>query len=284
MYLMVWFWLARIQSPLFIEIITDNFISWLFGYISMRKPPEQNEFYDINKFPKESGLFIFFISMPLTNNTQHPKKLSESDQELIKKLQASNTGVQVIYTDNLYLYSDERAAELKNKHQKIVEIHKQGWLNILKKDIFMIPKAFTFLTWNQLLLDCYDFSKYISEFHRIYEKDKQLQKYIREDIERTGREVNVNSINYLLEEILVDHLVIKGIIPMRNEYVHNKYKWLLNCYPGKPHSSLVYLHQQNFFGLHHTENIYEDCWYDLAAKKLYDFKRLDIDSFYNQKV
>lgn len=245
----------------------------------MANPPGVNEFYDINKFPKDSGIFVFFISMPLTNNKQHPKELNKYDQELIKKLKLSNTGVQVIYTDNLYLYSDEKASDLKIKHQMIIEIHKQGWLNILKKNIFMIPSAFNFLTWNQLLLDCNNFSTYLNKVKFIYVKDKLFQKYVKNDIKRTGREISENTINYILEEILVDYLLTKGVIELKNDYTQNKHKWVLNCYPGKPHSSHVYLHQRNFFDLNNKKNIFENSWYDLKNKKLYDFNRLDIETF-----
>lgn len=186
--------------------------------------PGKNEFYDINKFPKEPGIFYLALSMPLLSNTQHPKEMYKADLDTIKKLRASNTGVHIVYTDNLYLYSNEPGMDLKLKHQKMIETHKQGWLKLIKKNIHIIPSAFNFITWNQLILDCENFSTYLTKFLKIYEKDKKLQKYVKNDIERTGRKVNKYTINYILEEILLDYLVIKGQVEIKNDYTQNKHK------------------------------------------------------------
>lgn len=241
--------------------------------------PGVNEFYDINKFPKEPGITYYALSMPLLNNTQSPQACYEDDLRLIEKIQVSNVGAQVVYTDNLYLYSDESAMELKLKHQKLIEEHKQGWLNLIRQNIYIIPSAFTFMTWGQLILECPRFSNYLNDFRRIYEGDTTLQGYVQRDIEGTGRAVNQYTIGYMLEEILLDYLVMKGQVRLHNDYTHDKEEWILNCYHGKPHRSYVYLHQQNFFKLHNKKNVYESSWYDLLAQKLYIFDRLDIDTF-----
>lgn len=240
---------------------------------------KENEFYDINKFPKESGIFYLGLSIPLLNNVQNPRELYKMDLEIIEKLRSSNTGVHIVYTDNLYLYSDEPAMKLKLKHQKMIEDHKKGWLKLIKKNINLIPKAFNFITWSQLLLNCEDFSYYFDKFKDIYKKDKDLQRYVREDIERAGREVTEYTIGYILEEILLDYLLTKGRVTIKNDYTQNKHKWILNCYHGKPHSSHVYLHQKNFFRLENKENLYEDSWYDLKNKKLYNFMKINLKTF-----
>lgn len=238
-----------------------------------------NEFFDINKFPKESGVVYFCLSMPLLNNVQNPEKCYASDLEIISKIQVSNVGAQVVYTDNLYLYSFEPAINLKLKHQKLIEEHKRGWLNLIKQNVTIVPSAFTFMTWGQLLLDCPKFSSYLNNFQKIYDEDALLQKYIGADIVATGREVNRSTIGYMLEEILVDYLVTKGQVRIQNAYTNDKEQWILNCYHGKPHRSHVYLHQKNFFKLNNLKNIYENSWYDLLDKKLYDYDRLDIETF-----
>ena len=241
--------------------------------------PEINEFYDINKFPKEPGIIYFAVSMPLLNNIQHPKEMYKADEHVISKIQVSNTGVQVVYTDNLYLYSDKIAMDLKLKHQKTIEVHKQSWLKLIKQNVYIIPKAFTFMTWSQLLLDCPNFSMYLTNFRKIYDKDKKLQSYIKTDIKVAGREISEYTIGYMLEEILTDYLVVKGKVRLHNDYTQDKEEWVINTYQGKPHRSHVYLHQQNFFSLHNNKNMYQDSWYDILNKKLYDYKRLDIDTF-----
>jgi hypothetical protein len=243
------------------------------------KKPGINEFYDVNKFPRSPGIFYFALSMPLLNNVQHPKELYAADKHIISKISASNTGVQVVYTDNLYLYSDEPASDLKLKHQKMIEVHKQGWLKLIKQNIHMVPKAFTFMTWNQLQLDCANFTEYLAKFRRIYDSDSRLQSYVEADIKGSGRQVTQNSVGYMLEEILLDYLVMKGQVRLRNDYTMDGEEWILNTYHGKPHRSHIWLHQENCFQLDNSKNIYQNSWYDVVNRKLYDFDRLEIESF-----
>ena len=66
---------------------------------------------------------------------------------------------------------------------------------------------------------------------------------------------------------------------VNDEYVGEKYKWILNNYHGRPHRSLVYLHQQNPFNLQNPQNPYENAWYDAEKFLLYEFDRLDIETF-----
>jgi hypothetical protein len=243
------------------------------------KKPGINEFFDINKFPRSPGIFYFALSMPLLNSIQHPKELYATDEHIISKICVSNTGVQVVYTDNLYLYSDEPAADLKLKHQKMIEVHKQGWLKLIKQNVYMVPKAFTFMTWNQLQLDCANFTEYLAEFRRIYDGDSKLQSYIDADIRATGRSVTANSVGYMVEEILLDYLVMKGQVRLRNDYTMDREEWILNTYHGKPHRSHIYLHQQNYFQLDNSKNLFQNSWYDVLNRKLYDFDRVEIDTF-----
>lgn len=241
--------------------------------------PGTNEFFDLNQFPREPGIVYFCLSIPLLHNVQSPQRCYETDLDLIDKIQVSNVGAQVVYTDNLYLYSSEPARDLKLKHQKLIEGHKQAWLKLIKKNKFIVPRGFTFMTWGQLLLDCPNFSTYLLEFQRIYERDGKLQEYVAMDIQGTGRAVDEFTIGYMLEEILLDYLVMKGQVRLHNDYTEDKERWILNVYHGKPHRSHIYLHQQNYFKFNNAANAYENSWYDALSKKLYDYLRLDIDTF-----
>jgi hypothetical protein len=245
----------------------------------MSKKPSTNEFFSLGNFPKDPGIIYYGLSIPLLHNTQSPQNCYDVDLELMHKVQVSNVGAQIVYTDSLYMYSPEPAMDLKLKYQKLIEGHKQAWMNLIKKNVWLIPSGFTFMTWSQLMLDCPKFSTYLTEFHRIYERDVKLQEYVAKDIEGTGRETNQYSVGYMLEEILLDYMVMKGQVRLRNDYTQDREEWILNVYPGKPHRSHVYLHQQNFFKLHNKQNVYENCWYNSHDKKLYEFERLDVETF-----
>ncbi len=240
---------------------------------------EVNQFFDINKFPKETGMLYWALSMPLLGSTQSPENCYNDAVDSIEKVLISNIGVYVVYTDNLYLCSPDEAYTLKRKHQKMVANHKSGWMNLIKKNIYIIPSAYTFTNWSQLLLDCNNFDHYLNKFKIIYDEDVMLQKYIQLDIENTGREVNTYAIAYMLEEILLDYMVMKGKVRMQNDYTNDKEQWILNCYHGKPHRSHVYLHQKNFFEFDNAKNIYQNSCYDMLNKKLYNYDNLDIETF-----
>ncbi len=242
-------------------------------------PPGINEFFDVNKFPKEPGITYLALSMPLLSNTQSAQKCYEADLHAISKIQVSNVGAQIVYTDGLYLYSPEEAMTLKLQHQKLIEEHKRSWLHLISQNVSIIPSAFTFMTWSQLLLDCPKFSTYLVEFRRMYDTDPLLQKYVQLDIQAAQREVNQYTVGYMLEEILIEYLIVKGKVRLQNEYTKDKEEWILNCYHGKPHRSYVYIVQKNIFSMDNQKNVYQNAWYDLLHKKLYQFERLDIDTF-----
>ena len=75
------------------------------------------------------------------------------------------------------------------------------------------------------------------------------------------------------------YLVSKGKVRLNNEYVQDKQKWILWCYPGKPLLSEIYLFQKNFFKLSNPENVYENSYYDLIDNKLYDYTKIDLEDF-----
>ena len=237
-----------------------------------------NEFYDISKFPSKEGITVLGISMPLINRKQSATKCFESSKFLISKIKKSGVGAIIAYSDGLYMTSSEPAYKLKYKFQSLMEEHKQKYLKLIGKNINIVPTAFSFTTWGQLILSCNNFTNYLIKIKKIHSKNKQLQKYVKLDITKNNKPVNKNTINYILEETLLDYLVAMGKVRLQNDFVQDREKWILNCYHGKPHRTHVFLYQQNFFKIK-SDNIYQGNWYDILNKKLYDFERLDIDTF-----
>lgn len=148
------------------------------------------------------------------------------------------------------------------------------------KGTWYVPKAFSFLAWNQWLLNAeVNFTTYFGKLREIYDADSTFQRFLSEDAGSNGRDLTDNQISFFLEEILLFYLTSKGVVRMPNTYVNGSEKWLLHCYPGKPLKSEAYLFQKNFFKLANPENAYENSFYDLEEKKLYDFLRMDLDNW-----
>lgn len=241
--------------------------------------PGINEFNDITRLSTKPGITVLGISMPKIDGDQKPSVCLEASHHLISKITKSNVGATIVYGDGLYMYSDQSAVELKTKHQKLIEEHKSGYLRLIEKDLGMIPKAFSFQTWSQLMLDTQNFNNLFLKLKDIYKVDDVYKKYVKLDIKQAGKVFDNNSINYILEETLLDYLVAKGVTKLHNDYVEGHENWVLHVYHGKPHRSSIYLHQQNFFDLHNSKNEYEDSWYDMLNKKIYHYNRLDIETF-----
>jgi len=237
-----------------------------------------NKFYDISVMPKQEGIIIFPISISRISNIQSAKKCFEYAKEFIPKIFKPTVGLNIIYGDNLYLYSDEKASSLKNKFQSLINSHKYEFVKIIKKHPRYIPNSFSFTSWGQIILESKEFMTLLGELKGIYKKDKKFQELVEEDIKTSKKKVNENSISFILEEILLFYLITKGKVRLVNDYIQDKQKWILNCYPGKPLRSEIYLYQQNFFKLKNPENKFENSFYDLEAKKLYDYSNINLET------
>ncbi len=240
---------------------------------------KSQDFFDINQFPKHEGLLLFGISMSKIGNTQSPEQCYEYMHDLYEKIVYPVVGLNIIYGDSLYLYSNEAAYTLKNKYQNLIHQHKYGFIKKIENFKF-IPKAFNFVSWSQFLLEFKQFTDYPKRLRDIYDTDADFQKYVAQDLADSGKiDITENDINFILEEILFFYLASKGAMRLQNDYVQDKQKWVLWCYPGKPLKSEVYLYQQNFFNLNNPENIYQDSFYDLENKKLYDYTKIELAIF-----
>ncbi|MDP3916987.1 MAG: hypothetical protein Q8Q42_01730 [Nanoarchaeota archaeon] len=243
-----------------------------------KKQIQKNEFFDINKFPAKEGMLIFGISMSKISSLQNAKKCFSYIEELTKKVKYPYVGLTFLYSDNLYFYQKGDAVKLNKKFQQLMISHKNEFQKILNKNLWYIRDSFGFITWNQALIEIKNFMNYFSELKDIYNKDKTFQKYLEEDIKESKKKIDEENVLFILEEILIFYLASKGKLKFQNKYLNGKEKWVLWCYPGKPLKSEIYLYQKNFFELENKENNYENCYYDLSEKRLYNYYNVDLET------
>ena len=248
-----------------------------------------NKFFDINKLPSEEGILVFPISMSrISNDSQNSKTYMNyinhfNPDKIIKSNPNSKVAAIFIYTDFLYLYSKEPSYKLKDKFMELAQNHKNSFQKILTKDKHIVQDSFSYLVWSQLYLEFGKFIGYFNKLKEIYKKDKLFQKYVKEDFKNLNNpklKLDKNQINFFLEEHLMVYLISKGQIKLKNEFIRGHEKWVLIAYPGKPLKQHIYLHQKNFFKFDNPKNIYQNSWYDLKEKKLYDFSRVDLDTYH----
>ena len=242
-----------------------------------------NVFYDINKLPKDYGILVFPISLSRIQTGQHPREIISFLQHFSpSKVSDSKIGVNVVYSDYLYLHSEKSAEELRNSFAQIVIDHKNSLRKMVRehRNEFQIQHAFSFQVWNdQYLRYAGDFYDDFLKFKKWAMADEKMMRCIQEDCTHWGMEITESQINFYLEENLMLYFLSKGKLQIPNEYVQDREEWILWCYPGVQPKSFVYTYQKNFFNLSNPKNIYENCAYDLESKKLIDFNRIDLETY-----
>lgn len=241
-----------------------------------------NQFFDINKLPSEKGLLIFGMSMNKLRNRQNAENcLADIRHLAITKMQKPLIGLNFIYSDFLYFYSDKPAPILKESFMSQVINHKNSFQKLIQKFPleFQIQHAVNYMVWNQLYVGTNDFDISFQKIKKLYEEDLVFQKYIKEDCEFFEREFGDNQVNYYLEESLAFYLLTKNKVNLPNNYIENNQKWILFCYPGRPLKSTVYLYQLNPFKLDWSENPYQNAFYDLEAKQLVEYNNIDLNTY-----
>jgi hypothetical protein len=238
---------------------------------------KKDKFYDINHFPNQKGMLLFPISISRIGNAQNPRRCFDNMQHFVPKIKTPSVALTFIYGDSLYLYDNGKSADLKNKYLNLIHAHKFGFENQLKREPLRIPQAFSYTTWNELILRHKDFLRYFAKLKIMYKEDSALRKAIKAD--SGAKPINANQINFILEETLLFALILHRQIRLPNDFIQEKHEWILYCYPGKPLRTEIYLHQKNLLKLEKSDNIYQDAWYDLEEKKLYKIEDIDLEKF-----
>ena len=92
--------------------------------------------YNINKLPNTPGILIFYISMGKIGNGQSAKKCYKYAKYFFEnKITTPKIGINIVYSDTLYCYSNNEAAQMKNKYFSLMHSHKYNFLKILKQNI-----------------------------------------------------------------------------------------------------------------------------------------------------
>ena len=243
-------------------------------------PLPKNKFYDINKLPTTEGILLLGVSMSRIGNGQSPKKCFEYLTHLASKIQHTDgIGMVILYADYLYFHSEDPAHKLRDRFTELMISHKNAFMNLLKKDRQWTHKAFSFKTFGQILLEnSGEYPQAFKSVQDLYKNDPLFKKYVDQDCSSAGRGTGVQAVNFILEEITIFYLSQKGLFSLYNPFVNDAEKsWTLQAYPGKPLLSEVYLFQNNPLNIHNPKNIYENCYYDLEDKIIYDYSRIDID-------
>lgn len=248
--------------------------------VKKNKIPVKNEFFDISPI-KNWSILWFPISMSNVNTKQSVKKCMEwIDFFVQKKADEPKLGLNVTYTDFLYMVSKEPSNEVKEKFMRQIIEHKNGLKKLIYKNRKknQILHAFHFEAWANLYLEVEgDFNEYFRKIKAVYTKDKIFQKYIKEDCKFYRKGLTEIQLNFFLEEHLMTYLILNKKLKFRNEYIQGRERDILMCYPGVPPKAQVYLFQLNPFNFSANNKFIGQ--YDLENKKFYNFNNFDLESW-----
>ena len=241
---------------------------------------EKNIFYDISKLPPDWGIIVLGISMSRIGNSQSAKESIEALKHFLPKIHVNRVGANFVYSEGLYMNFEEDAYITKNNFGKSAASHMGAVRNLLAKDHrrFQIDHAFSFQSWFQVYLSHKDFFGVYHSVKKFYEKDSEFQKWVKQDAQEHGKELDERQLSFYLEEHAFHYLLVNRQLELRNDFVNGREQWVLDIYPGKPPKGQIYLIQKDPLGLSGDSNPYKG-QYDLTEKKFIDYLKVDLETF-----
>src|SRR3989344_2639809 len=186
--------------------------------------------HDINKLPTD-GYLVLPLSMSRLNDGkgQGPKDCFEIIKYFEKKVSKVGIDFLFIYTNGLYYNNDEPALNVRKRTNIAMIEHKNSILNLLIKSKKYIPQAAHFIPWDYIILNSLQYQEYYLRLVDLKNKDKKFVELLKEGLQ--GRPETEANINFIIEEIVVTHLIRQGLIDFPKTLVKND-KFRLIIYPG----------------------------------------------------
>jgi len=226
-----------------------------------------NQYFDINKFPKDWGIIVLPISMSRIGNTQSPQACIDALDHFLPKIDLNRVGANFIYSEGLYMNLEQDAYTTKNDFARTAVSHMRGVRNLVSKNHrkFQIDHAFNFDSWFQMYLSHKDFFEAFRMVRELYDTDSEFKQKITLDAEEQGKELTERQLAFYLEEHTFAYLLMNRKLTLRNEFVNGREQWVLFAYPGNPPQAQMYLVQKDPLGINGDSNPYKG-QYDLEEK------------------
>lgn len=240
----------------------------------------KDKFYDIQSLPG-NGFLVFPLSMSRLSNAHSPENLYNFLEFIEKKLIHKSLDVILLYTNDLYLNTEEIASfTLRKKILNQVINHKTAINSLILKKNRFFPSAFHYIPWDYALLNAPDFNAERARLNSYVKSDSFFQEILKYDLAAVEREVTPSNMDFLIEELVVCHLILEREIPFPH-HLSAGMQWRLMCYPGRPPISLAYLWQKNYLGnnkeVPKAFQAFARSFYDTEEKVLIDFKDVTFD-------
>jgi hypothetical protein len=233
--------------------------------------------HDINKLPLD-GYVIFPISMSKASNAQNPENCYKWLGFFEKKIQVFGLDAIFLYTNGLYYNNDESALEVRKKTNGQMISHSNAIRKLIVKNRKYIPKAIHFIPWDYLILNSQNYSDFYLTLKECFKEDKTFAELIK--VSLNGRAENEANINFLIEELAVNHIVRQRLVDLPKTLVKED-KFRLFAYPGEYMKSDLYAWKKKLLpqkeNLKSHINPYYAAQYDLDKEILYNFDEIELE-------
>jgi len=234
--------------------------------------------YDINKLPADGYLVLPLSMSRLANGKgQSPEECYEVIQYFESKVSQVGIDFLFIYTNGLYYNNDESALSVRKKTNQAMIDHRNALLKLMIKNKKYIPQAAHFIPWDYIILNSPQFSDYYQKLIKLKENDEKFKIILEEGL--NGRENTEANINFLIEEIVVTHLIRQKLIEFPKTLVKND-KFRLVIYPGSYLKADLYQWQKKALPQFETSsensNPYYASQYDFAKKIINSFDEIQL--------
>ncbi len=231
--------------------------------------------YNINKIIG-SGTLVLPVSMSRIAGGQTPEDCYEMLSYFEEKLESFNNDAILMYTNGLYFNTEDVAFEKRVKTNAQILDHSSKMRKLIDKNRKFIPKAIHFMPIDYIILNSPRYQDMFNFLKKKEAEDEAFQNVIKLDTK--GREYTEANINFILEEIVVGHLIREEYVDLPHTLAKQD-EWRLICYPGTFLKSEVYVYQQNYLEKNKScKNEYRGALYNFKDKILEVFSDIDLSA------
>lgn len=185
----------------------------------------------------------------------------------------SEVGIDLVllYTNGLYYNNTESALEVRKRTNGQMLSHRNALYKLIVKEKKYITQAVHFLPWDYTILDAPRFEEFFQILKRAKDEDSEFSNLLEQGL--AGRDVDEANVNFLIEEIVVTHLIREQIISFPKTLVR-KDAFRLIVYPGPHFEADRYQYQKGLLPKNdECLNRYRSGHYDFSKKMLIDFEK-----------
>lgn len=153
---------------------------------------------------------IFPLSMSRLAHGQSPEECYEMIKYFESKVSEVGIDLIALYTNGLYYNAIEPALEVRKRTNGQMIAHRNSLYKLLIKEKKFVPQAVHFLPWDYTILDTARFDEFLQILKKVNETDPEFHELLLQGL--VQREENEANISFLIEEIVVTHLIREQMI------------------------------------------------------------------------